>query len=62
MLQKYIFFTLVFWVGLPQNLGFDFSVYLYLRDIACQLLTFITAATPLRMILSDPDSSRGLAL
>ena len=27
MCSKNIFFTLGFWVGLPQNLGFDFSVY-----------------------------------
>ena len=26
MCSKNIFFTLGFWVGLPQNLGFDFSV------------------------------------
>ena len=25
--SKIIFFTLRLWVGLPQNLGFDFSVY-----------------------------------
>ena len=28
MYSKNIFFTLGFWVGLPQNLGFDFTVFL----------------------------------
>ena len=27
MCSKNIFFTLGFWVGLPQDLGFDFSVW-----------------------------------
>ena len=32
VLQKY-FFTLRFWVGMPQNLSFDFSVFVSLRPI-----------------------------
>ena len=57
MCSKNIFFTLGFWVGLPQNLGFDFSV----QDLCGALDKMITLLYPLNkaLIHIQRDESKG---
>ena len=46
MCSKNIFFALRFWVGLPQNLGFDFSMSAAQRGTALSVQRAVVVATP----------------